>query len=157
MRLGARLNKVLAQMMLVQEAGAIDYERDHISLGSGGHGGHGEVGGRPAGNSRALVVQWSERFEHMVTAAERDLRAVTHGVEPEKFNATSQSLKKVIRDYEGRRPEWVAVMEGCSAELVRKVRRELRLNMVTGEPLERNERPLTAPPRDTLNAITQED
>lgn len=159
MRLGARLNKVLAEMMLVQEAGAIDYSRDRVSQGEGGHGAHGIQGGPPAGNSRPLVLQWAERFERMVEAAERDLRAVTHGEEPREYGGTkaASGLRRRIRDYEGRDPVWVAFMEGCSVELVRKARRELGLEMKSGRTLERGERPLTAPPRDTLNAITEEE
>ena len=149
MTLGRRMNQVLSRMMTYQEGAVIDYTRIRVSHGEGGHGFHGERGGRPAGNSRPLAVEWAERFERMIEAAEADAASYERGDALKSFTAkAAPGLKTRIRDYAGRDPVWVAFMEGCSVELVLRVRRELGLNVSTGAS---GERPLTAPPRDTLD------
>lgn len=157
--LGNRLNKVLGGLLLLTEGATVDPTKDTISVGRGGHSTHGERGRRPGGSSRPLVVQWAERFEHMILAAERDLADAKHGTGRVEFSGTKPAagLRKRIHEYEGRDPVWIAFIEGCSVELVRKVRREADLNMVTGERLERRERPLTAHPNFTLTTFTPEE
>lgn len=160
MNLGQRLNRALATLLLEQQASAIDYSRDHISMGEGGHGAHGIVSGAPSGSSRPLVLQWSERFEKLIESCEADARALTVPGGRREFLSSREiadRLRKRIGDYEGRDEVYVAYHEGCSVPLVRKVRREAGLRMTDGTRLERGERPLTAPPREALKSITSEE
>lgn len=152
--LGTRLNKVLARLLLMQESSAIDYSRDRVSHGSGGHGAHGDPSRPPSGNSRPLVDQWAERFERMIEAAEVDagLRAPREATNNRNIRS---ELRSRMPEYEGHDPVYVAYHEGCSVEIVREVRRESKRHMVTGHRLERHERPQTAPPVDGLRLLQE--
>jgi hypothetical protein len=152
MNLGTRLNNALAKMTLLQEASAVDYSRDHVSQGSGGHGAHGDPSRRPSGNSRPLVDVWTRRFEALIRLAEIDA-----GLRPAEQATPRQhkrsELRGHMREYEGYDPVDVAFYERVSTELVRSVRKDMGLNMVTGERMESRERPLTAPTRDSLKLL----
>lgn len=154
MNLGTRLNRVLTRLLLLQEAGAVDYSRDRVSQGSGGHGAHGDPSRPPSGTSRPLVQQWAERFEHLIEAAERDAGMSPAEVAP-RFTGQrlANDLRARIHEYEGHDPVFVAFVERCSVELVRKIRKERGLHMVTGARLESRERPLTAPARESLRVL----
>ena len=108
-----------------------------------------------------MVDLWSERFRLLIEAAERDavrghdtappllahvidLVALDEKVAEHTFDRSSvPGLRTRMCEYTGRAPVYVAFHENCSDSLVRKIRAELGLHRITGEPLTRNERPLT--------------
>lgn len=150
--LGNRLNHCLAHLLLLQEGGAVDYSRDRISQGSGGHGAHGDPSRRPSGNSRPLVQQWADRFERLLELAEIDagLRRAEEAT-PRK-NARAE-LRQRMPEYVGYSPVDVAFFERVSVELVRSARRDMGVDVATGESLKPRERPLTAKARDSLQML----
>lgn len=151
--LGPRLDRVLIHLALQQESSAVDYSRDHISQGSGGHGAHGDPSKRPSGNARPLSAQWFERFERMIEAAEREAGMRPAEVVAKQPMKQAQELRGRIDEYEGYDPVFVAFVERCSVEVVRKIRKEKGRHMATGARLEPRERPLTAPARDSLRML----
>lgn len=141
MSLGARIDFVLRGMTLLQNGPAIDYGRDVISQGSGGHGKHGMTSAAPSwGGERPLVEEWCDRIEALVTAAERDLQEARRGATSRDFSGIKRRIRS--REYEGRDVVWVAFTERCSTDLVRKERRAAGLDP-DGFRLPT---PLTAPP-----------
>lgn len=152
MNLGTRLDRVLIHLTLQQETSAVDYSRDRVSQGRGGHGAHGDPSRRPSGSSRPPSVQWAWRFERMIERAEIDAGTRPAPEASARRNMRAE-LRQRMREYEGFDPVDVAFYERCSTELVRSVRKDMGLNMVTGERLERNERPLTAPVRESLRLL----
>jgi hypothetical protein len=152
MTLGNRLNRALAELFMLQEGGTPGYNPDKISQGRGGHGAHGDPSRAPRGNSRPLVQQWADRFERMIERAEVDagIRPAPVGV---PRGATREEVKRRIHEYEGCDAVEVAFFERCSLDTVIRVRRDLGLNVRTGERQERRERVLTASARDSLQRL----
>jgi hypothetical protein len=150
--LGERLNSVLGALLLEAQVTAVDYSRDRISQGSGGHGAHGDPSKPPTGTSRPLVTQWAERFERMIERAEIDagLRPAEEAV-PRSDKRTE--LRRKMAEYEGYLASDVAFFERVSESLVRSVRKDMGRDMVEGHRLERRERPLTAPARHSLQLL----
>lgn len=141
MSVGARIDFVLRAMTLLQNGPAIDYGRDVISQGSGGHGKHGMTSAAPSwGGEKPLVEEWSDRIEAVVMAAERDLHEARRGASVRDFTGIKRRIRSP--EYEGRDVVWVAFVERCSTDLVRKERRSARLDP-DGFPLPT---PFTAPP-----------
>ena len=151
MTLGSRLNEALTQLLLQQQTNAVDYSRDQVSNGRGGHGAHGDPSRRPTGNSRPLVQQWAERFERLIEVLEQEA-----GLRPAQTKEPvkqARELRSRIHEYEGYDPVFVAFVERTSVESVRRIRKEKGLNVATGERLTPRERPLTAPARDSLRIL----
>lgn len=136
----------------------MDSERDSINMGSGGHGTHKERGKAPT-DFRPLVLEWADFFRRAAELAEHDL-AMERGeaprptmVKPGRVDAKRKKERdrRIARSplYIGRRPEFVAYMEGVSVTLVKDARTASRLDPLSGE---RGERPETAPAEDQLKA-----
>lgn len=148
--LGARINRALQGLLLLGNPGAVDTSRDTVSNGRGGHGTHAERGKAPT-DFRPLVEEWAEFFRRACDMAELDLAMekgeVERPTEVRKGRVSSAAIRerrhRIQRAtiYQGRRPEFVAYVEGCSVSLVRDDREKGRLDPLTGFPVPR---PLTA-------------
>lgn len=149
MTLGERVNRILLDLLLLLEGGAIDPTRDVVSTGSGGHGSHKARSAPPGAfarfHDRPLVEQYAERFERLCIAAERDLEAVRQGVDTRPARDTRSKRKRdedraILREV-GRDPTWVAFVYGRTTDSVQRLRKRHGLDPNTGE---RAPRPLTS-------------
>ena len=119
-----RLNKSLLALSLQGSGATVDYT-------SGGLGTRVSSSASSTHAPRSFgseYQEWLERVERLTIAIERELEAGR----PLRREKTSGQLTAVIREYEGRRPEFVAFVENCSADLVRRVRRGVGLDPATG-------------------------
>lgn len=127
-----RLRDGLAQLMIAEPEGpAIDYGRDTINQGDGGHGKHGTTSCAPPSVS-SLAVEWAEFFSRALDMVELDLAHVRGTTRPPGVvstgrvsNEAAKARKRRITTlaiYRGRPDAFVAYVEGCSADLVRKAR-----------------------------------
>jgi hypothetical protein len=156
--LGARINRALGGLLLLAEPRGIDATRNGlVGLGKapgkakGGHGTHGPRSAPPP-DTEPIVDEWAGFFRRAAELAEYDLAMATGEAKPPtpakpgRVAATTSRHRRqrIAREaiYEGRRPEFVAYLEGCSVSLVREARELARLDPLTGFPAER---PLTAP------------
>lgn len=156
MRLGDRINQALAELVVADpEGGAIDYGRDRVSTGRGGHGSH--RGSTPPPRVHPLASEWAGFFRRALDLMELDLaRLRGRAPRPEAprqgrvaSGVAARRKRRIIESelYRGRPAEFVAYVEGCSADLVRKVRGERGLDPY-GLPVKRDR--LTAPPSEGL-------
>lgn len=148
---GPRVNDVLVRLLLADpEGSAIDYGGDSISQGRGGHGKHGTTSVAPP-RFDSMAVQWADFFRRAVELAELDLARmtgeaaqVTHvGSGRVAAGPARDRKRRIVRSelYEGRACEFVAYVEGCSADHVRRTRAERGLDAYGLK--ERRERALT--------------
>lgn len=127
--LGSEINRALLALLMKAEGPAVDPSRDNISTG--------KIESSPPRNYHSEYEQWRERFVRLLMALHREL-----GDEPiRKPRTTTKDLLEVIRGYEGRDKAYVAFVEGCSVELVEKVRTIIGVSMADGTP---KKRPLTS-------------
>ena len=155
--LGARVNRALGQLLLLGNAPGVDATRDAVSNGSGGHGTHGERGKAPT-DFQPLVIEWAEFFRRACDMAELDLAQergeVERPTETRKGRVSAEDSRRRRQRiqraaiYRGRRPEFVAYVEGCSVTLVREARQAGDLDPLTGQ---RAEKPLTTSRPQSLN------
>jgi hypothetical protein len=98
------------------------------------------------------VQQWAERFERLIERAESDagIRPAPLGI---SRNDVRPALRKRMHEYEGIDSVDVAFYERCSERMVREVRKDMGRSMNTGERLQRHERPMTAPARESLQML----
>lgn len=129
-----RVNDVLARMLLFPEAGAVDYGRDVISNGDGGHGKHGTTTVAPTCRD-SLFIEWGDRFHRMCAAAEK--AADDHARSPNlRRGETSQQRKRrIVETYVGVQLAEAAFIEGCSTDLIRKTRTTQKRNPEDGTRL----------------------
>jgi hypothetical protein len=149
--LGTRLNQVLAQLLISDAQGATS------RYGDGPRRAPGRESAPPPQVS-SIALEWAAFAGRMVEMAEHDLAAL-RGTAPRpgvgerrdgRGGRVSSALAAGRRGriagaelYRGRPPEFVAYVEGCSAEHVRRVRGEKGLDPATG--LRRADARLTAP------------
>lgn len=115
--LGRRLNDALAALLMSAQGPAIDPSRDQIS------GGKADSAPPPRYGVDEIRA-WVDRAERLVMALEREVGLAT----PTKPRKTTKDLREVIRTYEGRDAVYVAFVEGCSTQLVHKVRASVGLD-----------------------------
>jgi hypothetical protein len=111
--------------MMRSNGAATDTTRNGLGVSVSG----GKPSSRPPTDYGSEYAEWLDRAERIALALEREVDGGTIRVREK----TSETLRAVIRDYEGRKPEFVAFVENCSVALVRKVRTTLGLDAVTGE------------------------
>jgi hypothetical protein len=150
-RLGTRLNDVLAQLLISDAHGATSrYGRDNVRRGPGRES-------TPPPSVSSLALEWAAFVGRIVEMAEHDLAAL-RGTAPrpgvgERRSGRGGKVSSALADgrrgrivttelYRGRPPEFVAYVEGCSAEHVRRVRGEKGLDPANG--LRRHDTPLTS-------------
>lgn len=140
--IAARLNRVLGQLLLLADAGAIDQTRVRVNRGSGGHGTHKGRGMAPEGafatlEERSPVVQWSARFDRMLAIAERELTEAQSGraASPARKRAEDRTI---LKDYVGVDPTAVAYIFGRTTAAVRKLRSRNGRAPDTGERASRD-------------------
>lgn len=150
MSLGRRVNEVLARLALCPQGSAIDYGADLVTQGKGGHGKHGATSQAPP-RVHSLAVEWAEFFRRATDLAELDLamergeqerpEPVRQGRVGSRVAATRKA--RILRSplYQGRPDSFVAYVEGCSTDLVRKTRGERGLDAYGLKP--DTARPLT--------------
>lgn len=118
------LARGLVELALLAEVSAVDYARDTVSNGSGGHGKHGTTSTPPPRND-SLYLEWLERLERLSAALVRDLEDARTG-QGRTARRDRGRKKRIARDYAGRSPEWVGFVEGVTAAYVEKCRHEDR-------------------------------
>lgn len=135
-----RVNDVLARMVLYQETGAIDYGRDTISTGRGGHGTHKERGVAPTLQD-SMFVEWADRFNRLCAAAEKAADEFERGPdERRRRGETSHARKRrIVTAYVGLPLAEAAFIDGCSTDLVRKTRIAANRDPQDGTPLPKPE------------------
>lgn len=157
MTLGARLNRVLfGLLLLASNTRAVDFSRVMVSLGTG----RGSALPPDAGDS--LVEEWAEFFRRAIDMAEADLAmergeiprpsAVRRGRVAAKDARARDRRITSAKVYRGRRPEFVAYVEGCTVETVERVRRAKGLDPATGLKPKPAERPITPPGEEQFRA-----
>lgn len=164
-KLHERIRDGLAQLVVWSPEGAsIDYSRDSISQGDGGHGKHGTTTAAPP-RVNALAQEWAEFFARAADMLEHDLareRGQLPAVERRIGSAgrvssgvTAQRKARIRREplYRGRPAQFVAYVEGCGEDLVLKARAAAGLDPF-GLPIPKA-RPLTS--RELPHPEPQED
>lgn len=118
--IGTRLDAALLSLQLQAQGPAVDATKDRVN------------GSKPStqpppdfGNEHAV---WLERAERLVEGIVAGLRQPT----ATGARKTARELRDVIRGYEGRTVVYVAYHEGCSPDLVEKVRASCGLEPTTG-------------------------
>jgi hypothetical protein len=138
-----RVRSVLRELALLPEGSAIDYGRDVVSQGTGGHGKHGTASTPPPA-IHSLAVEYAERFERLVIAAERDLHQARTGAPllDRDRNGRRRVNRRAITGpaYEGRDAVFVAFAESVSVTAVERARASAGLEPSTGF---KRDRPLT--------------
>lgn len=124
MTLGQRLDRALLRMSMFAEGATVDTTKDRISSG--------KTEASAPTDYQPLGSEWQERAKRLVESIEREAEAYATGAElvPRK---SASDLRAVIRNYEGRDCVFVAYHEGCSVDLVRKVRASLGLDSHGGK------------------------
>lgn len=125
-----RIRDVLVQMTLLPDGGAVDYGRVRVSHGKGGHGTHGVRSAAPP-RPDALVVDWTRRFDRMARLAEHELETYRTG----KRTADRLSRDQRMATHVNETPAFVAYVEDCSTEAVRKWRQRHNRDPETGRRL----------------------
>lgn len=118
--IGTRLDAALLSLQLQAQGPAVDATKDRVN------------GSKPStqappdfGNEHAT---WLDRAERLVEG----IVAVVQGAKGPARRKTASELRAVIRTYEGRPVIYVAFHEGCSTDLVEKVRTSCGLETTTG-------------------------
>jgi hypothetical protein len=116
---------------MFSEGATLDATKDRIKTGK-------TTSSRPT-DYRPLSSEWAARAERLVVAVEKEAEEYSTGAElvPRK---SASDLSRVMRSYEGREPVFVAYHEGCSVDLVRKVRTSLGMDHMGF----RKDKPLTS-------------
>jgi hypothetical protein len=155
-----RLRDVLVQLVIADpEGSAIDYGRDAISQGDGGHGKHGTTSAPPP-RVNPIAHEWAEFFARALDMAELDL-ATLQGraqVQPRRIGSGGRVASSIANArkrriatspvYQGRPSAFVAYVEGCSEDLVTRTRGEKGLDSF-GLRVKRNA--VTANPRHVFS------
>jgi hypothetical protein len=118
--LGQRLDRTLLRISLFAEGGSVDFQKDIIK-GS-------KATTREPTDYQPLTNEWEERALRMVESMEAAAEAYSKGSEVVRRKSTAD-LRDVIHTYEGRDLVFVAYHEGCSTDLVRKVRTTMGLDL----------------------------
>jgi hypothetical protein len=116
-----RVRDVLTQLTIADAQGhTVDHGRISITQGRGGHGKHGTTTLAPPRVS-SLAVEWTELLASALVDAESDAAGTGRRSGP-----GGGRKRRIIQSeiYRGRPCEFVAFLEGCSADLVRKARGE---------------------------------
>lgn len=146
--IGARINAVLGQLVLLSDVGAVQ-STERVSMGRGGHGTHKERGKAPAGSlapfhERPLVVQYVERIQRVCEAMERDLETMREGGTVRRGPRDTRSphyraeAEDILRE-QGRPPVYLAFIYGWTEDGVRKLRGRNGLDPDTGERVSRRD------------------
>lgn len=151
MSLGSRLDRALNAMLLQQEGAVASFD-PKPGRAKGGHGAQPRPITAPSGNSRPLAQVWAERVDRLIERIEVDA-SLRRAPEATPRNAKKAELRQRIHEYEGLVPEEVAFWERCSLDTVVRVRKDLGLNVRTGERVKRDQRVLTAHPQETLRHL----
>lgn len=120
MTLGQRLDRTLLQMSMFAEGASVDFQKDRISSGKA-------TSSAPT-DYQPLASEWENRAERMVESMEAAAAAYSTGAEVVQRKSASD-LRSVMHTYEGRDIVFVAYHEHCSADLVRKVRSAMGLDL----------------------------
>lgn len=144
--LGARVNRVLVDLMMLGHGATVDPEqaRNRVSAGKGGHGTHKARGAAPSGafvalEDRPLVVQYAERIDRIVRVAEREVENARRGADARAANGDTRSARRrsetrtIIEAYVGVDPIDVGFIFRKSTESVRKLRQRDGRDPDTGE------------------------
>jgi hypothetical protein len=122
LKIGDRIEELLKRMSLLQDGRATDFSKDQIAKikPTSGHG--------PSFRDLPLVIEWRERFERMILAAERDLQNVLKSATAQDLGSNGRrklthALRQKILEHEGRQAVWVAFVECCSVSTVEQVRK----------------------------------
>jgi hypothetical protein len=129
--IGQRLDRTLLRMSMFAEGASVDFQKDRISSGKA-------TASAPT-DYQPLASEWEDRAERMVVSMEAEAEAYSTGAEIVQRKSASD-LRRVIPSYEGRDIVFVAYHEGCSADLVRKVRTAMGLDLMGF----RKDKPLTS-------------
>lgn len=150
-----RLIRTYRESILLADASAIDYSRDVINHGSGGHGKHGTTTTTPSfGADVPLSVEMERFLARAGTVFARRLEAERRGATATVPNGDTRSKAKrdetsAILAEVGRDATEVAYLYGRTTEAVRKLRLRHGMDADRGERV-RVLRPVTAPARDQL-------
>jgi hypothetical protein len=107
--IGTRLDAALLALQLQAQGPAVDPTKDQVDTGKSTSQAPPDYGSEHAA--------WLDRAERLVEG----IADVVRGAQP-KTRKTAPELRAVIGTYEGRPAIYVAYHEGCSVELVYKVR-----------------------------------
>jgi hypothetical protein len=137
-------------------AQAIDYSRDVVSHGKGGHGKHGTTTTRPTfGADAPLPVQIERMVERMARVIEARLEDELEGAQPNAARAKTGKARReedrAILAAVGEDPTALAFVYGRATEAVRKLRQRSGRDPDTGERVP-TPRPITAPAREVAAA-----
>lgn len=147
------LIRVYQQSLLLPNPGAVDYGRDVVSHGSGGHGKHGI---RTVHHSFGQDAPASVRMERALAAVaaywRREVEAELKGPKPKPTRA---DLRRAILGQEGVPPVYVAAALGVESEDVRRERSAAGLDPETGERVRRAV-PITAPAHTQAQGLQHE-
>lgn len=134
-----RLGAELAQLRLLSNEGAIDYGRDVVSQGRGGHGKHGVTSAAPTGYDP--TAEWAGRVDRLAQAVAAERRAAQRGRLSIEGGRKARE-RRIQLDYRGLHTRLVAFIEDCSERTVQRAREKRELDE-HGYPPERP-RPLTS-------------
>lgn len=126
---GQRIDKALLALLGRANGATVDFSKGGLGTSISGS----KPRSQAPPNFASEYAEWLDRAERLALALEGDVGGDS-AVRPK---STTKTLSPVIREYEGRSPEFIAFVEKCSVALVRKVRVEKGLNPVTGERAER--------------------
>lgn len=150
------LIRVYRASLLLPNPGAVDYGRDVVSQGKGGHGTHGERGRIATfGQDVPFCVAMETALARFVEVWEARLRREVSGVpghapKGDKVGSAKRAEDRAVLACVGQDPTEVAYLYGRTTEGVRKLRQRNGLDADTGERARRDV--LTAPARTTLQA-----
>jgi hypothetical protein len=119
--LGRRLDRVLLQMSMFAEGASVDFQKDRIKSVKA-------TSSAPT-DYQPFSKEWEDRAERMVESMEAAAEAYSTGAEVVQRKSAAD-LRRVMHTYEGRDVVFVAYHEGCSADLVRKVRTAMGLDLM---------------------------
>ena len=143
------LVRIYRGTLLLPTASAIDYSRDVVSQGKGGHGKPPSFGADPP-----LSVQMEQALARFVRVWQRRLDEARAGANGRSSHDRTSTAKreedKAILASIGEDPTALAFLYGRTTEGVRKLRRRHGLDPDTGERVKRDT--LTAPARAALEA-----
>lgn len=145
---------------LLANAQGVDYSRDVVSQGDGGHGKHGTTTTEPSfGDDPPLPVRIVGLVERVADVVERDLDVERRGpgARPAGHDRRSRAKRDEDQGVLSQRgdPTRVAYLFGRTTEGVRKLRKCHGLDPATGERVKRDT--ITAPARDQLRNHEREE
>lgn len=149
------LVRVYQASLLLSVPSGIDYGKDSISHGEGGHGSHKPRSTPSHGQDPPISVWLEEQVVRLSTVARRRLELETGATGRTAYDTRGKARKAedaAILGEVGRDATEVAYLYGRTERAVMELRKRGGKNPQTGDPLTREERPLTAPARETLNA-----